>query len=490
MLIKVGAVANFGLAQPLALACFFLITACDKKSANKGGEVVSQSASVGSVPARSNRGNSRADFPELLRLAAQDPSLRKGRYKDLIVAGVPADQAEFVLDSILANVGPGQDRNDLLQAFFFHSSLSLKEGLDFIRVRLDGAESDSAFLGLACRIGLNGNPALLDEISNLGLGLSAREIHGISSGLAIGVDPNFNARVFGLETNSISHSQSDKDRDFNEAFRVLGLLLGHQKPEVACSVYSDFIDNTARSAPFEAWKKLGELAVAFPDLTSSKDLARGIVANMVDQDPELAFDTISKSKTGEISSISSVAFDAWLKKDATTAFAWLENRSSELIPEQSNGCRSSVVKYYLSSGEIDLARKFASAITDQDLLSGVEGKIWEAERGILRKEVGKDPSGTIQSIVSGRSKYGDYWIEEAMGTWISKDFDKAQSWYQDNWNKLPATKSQFLAAAFAKQATGQGDTSTARQWAAYIQDPKTKQRIEAGIAKAEAAKNH
>jgi hypothetical protein len=96
----------------------------------------------------------------------------------------------------------------------------------------------------------------------------------------------------------------------------------------------------------------------------------------------------------------------------------------------------------------------------------------------------------MESIIDGKSKFGDYWLEEAMGTWISKDFDKAQSWYQDNWNKLPAGKSQYLAAAFAKQAASQGDAATARQWAAYIQDPKTKQRIDAGIAKAEAAKNN
>jgi hypothetical protein len=343
---------------------------------------------------------------------------------------------------------------------------------------------------LACRIGLNGNPALLDEIINLGVGLSEREIHGISSGLAIRVDPNFNARVFGFETNLLSQSQDDKNRDFNEAFRVLGSLLEHQKSEVASSVYSDFFDNVARSAPFEVWKRIGELAIVYPDLASSKDLLRGVVTNMVDQDPEVAFDAISKSKTGQVASISTVAFDAWLKKDTTTAFAWLGKRSSELIPEQSDGCRSSVVKHYLSSGEVDIARSFASAITDRDFQSEVEAQIWEAERGLLRKEVGNDPSGTLQSIVSGQSEFDDYWLEEAMGTWISRDFDNAQSWYQDNWKKLPANKSQFLAAAFANQATGQGDTAAARQWAAYIQDPKTKQRIEAGIAKAEAAKNN
>jgi hypothetical protein len=92
----------------------------------------------------------------------------------------------------------------------------------------------------------------------------------------------------------------------------------------------------------------------------------------------------------------------------------------------------------------------------------------------------------LQSIVSGKSNYNDYWLEEAMSTWVAKDFDKAQEWYQKNWNSMPANKSQYLAAAFAKQAIGQGDVATARQWAAHIQDAKTKQRIETGIAEAES----
>jgi hypothetical protein len=141
MLKKARAIVNLRFAQTgisglVALMCFFSCTACDRKSGSKHGELVSPSADVASVRANSNRGSSPADFPELLRLAAQDPALRKSKFKDLIMAGVPADQSEFVFDSILANVGSGQDRNDLLQLFFFHSSSSLKEGLDLIRVQL------------------------------------------------------------------------------------------------------------------------------------------------------------------------------------------------------------------------------------------------------------------------------------------------------------------------------------------------------------------
>jgi non-ribosomal peptide synthetase component F len=92
-------------------------------------------------------------------------------------------------------------------------------------------------------------------------------------------------------------------------------------------------------------------------------------------------------------------------------------------------------------------------------------------------------------MIAGHSRHQDDWIEEAVATWSAKDPAKVQDWYHQNSQKLPAAKSQYFAAAFANQATEQGDTATARQWAGHIQDAKTKQRIEAGIAKAEAAKS-
>jgi thioredoxin-like negative regulator of GroEL len=132
--------------------------------------------------------------------------------------------------------------------------------------------------------------------------------------------------------------------------------------------------------------------------------------------------------------------------------------------------------------------KWVNQITDPKLRKAAESHVWSMERDSLRQEAGKDPAGIMQSIIAGQSKYGDYWLEEAMSTWVAKDSDKAQEWYQKNWNSMPANKSQYLAAAFAKQAASQGDMAAAREWAAHIQDPKTKQRIEAGIAKAEGNK--
>jgi hypothetical protein len=107
------------------------------------------------------------------------------------------------------------------------------------------------------------------------------------------------------------------------------------------------------------------------------------------------------------------------------------------------------------------------------------------EREALRAEAGQNPEKTLLSMISGESKYADYWLEEAVSIWMAKDFDKAQEWQQGNWESIPANKSQYLAAAFAKHAASQGAGESAREWASRIQDAKTKQRIDAGIAEAE-----
>jgi hypothetical protein len=175
----------------------------------------------------------------------------------------------------------------------------------------------------------------------------------------------------------------------------------------------------------------------------------------------------------------------WMRVDASEPVNWMKEESARMTAVQRDKAYSGIVTYSVSQGELDTARKWADLIVDLEQRKKVDGRIWAAERDKLRMEIGKDPVNTVQSIISGQSKYGDYWLEEAMGTWMAKDLNAAQKWYQQNWNTLPAGKSQFVAAAFANQAVQQGDIATAKHWAVYIQDAKTKQRIEAGITKAE-----
>lgn len=229
-----------------------------------------------------------------------------------------------------------------------------------------------------------------------------------------------------------------------------------------------------------------------PDLSPEikKEIAEKCLLLMVSRNSGDAMNqalTIYKDKSYGVSASSiGLLIREYLNIDYNAGQAWIAANASGLDQESNDAVSRSLVDYSLKRKELSEARKWLDKIVNSNDRAAAEGRIWTQERDNLRTEVKSNPTQTLQAILSGQSNYGDYWIEEAMSTWISKDFDKAQSWYQENWNKLPANKSQFLAAAFANQATGQGDTATARQWAAYIQDPKTKQRIEAGIEKTEA----
>ena len=178
------------------------------------------------------------------------------------------------------------------------------------------------------------------------------------------------------------------------------------------------------------------------------------------------------------------AFLELAKRDSVALAEWkLQNLNDPAILAS---YYTAVSEFNLNKGSIEDARKAAAEISDPSQKEKIEGVIWEKERSLLNKDVNSNPAGTVQSIVSGQSKYADYWLEEAMGTWVAKDFAKAQEWYETNWNSLPVGKSQYVAAAFANQAASQGDITAARQWADLIQDAKTKQRIVAAIAKMEA----
>lgn len=234
----------------------------------------------------------------------------------------------------------------------------------------------------------------------------------------------------------------------------------------------------AAIAPFDCWDYISKKGL---DLHSRE--AAEIVRQMVHASGRSTAERILSSPQSAEFLNQSILL--WMKVDASEPIKWIQAESASMTDVQRDKAYEGVVSYAISQGELDAARKWTESIVDRDQRKKVEGRIWAFERDSLRKEVGKDPAGTVQSIIFGQSKYGDYWLEEAVGTWVAKDFDKAQDWYQQNWNSLPTGKSQYVAAAFATQAIKQGDTATARQWAAHIQDAKTKQRIEDGIAKAE-----
>lgn len=250
----------------------------------------------------------------------------------------------------------------------------------------------------------------------------------------------------------------------------------------------DLLTKCSKNAPFEMWNMITGYATKIGE-DGIESVRRTCIAAMARQNGSLALGKALELQTGASRvELLQAGMTAYIATNSAGAADWLKKNGSHLTPIESDSIETAFIQSSLGIGDLEAAKLMLQQIGDPVLLDKAKGFVWTAERDTLHKEAGKDPARTLESIVSGQSKYADYWLEEAMETWMAKDFDKAQGWYQENWKTLPANKAQYVAAAFAKQAASQGDTATARQWSAYIQDAKTKQRIDEGIAKAEAGK--
>jgi len=245
------------------------------------------------------------------------------------------------------------------------------------------------------------------------------------------------------------------------------------------SATGKFLGEIARLIPFESWNEYSLRADKL-----DPEIGKQIAAAMVAEDPARAVTIVAK---GGGESVLASAVYAWGRLDRSKALEWFEQARSGLGNQEYTGAVKGISRLLADEGSFDKAKELANTIGDQVVQRAFHDKIWGWERDALRGEVGKNPMATLDALVGGKPPHDEYWIEEAMRTWMAKDFNKAQEWYQQNWKSLPATKSQYVAAAFAGQAVKQGDVATARQWATYIQNPKTKQRIETGIANAEGS---
>ncbi|QTN32414.1 hypothetical protein HZ994_08755 [Akkermansiaceae bacterium] len=370
------------------------------------------------------------------------------------------DGAEAAMGLVTASFGPGDFRDILLMDVFSSKTTSIGDLLALRSKLTETSELASASAGISCAI------ARMDDLKDLNCimkVLDADSLPILLNGLGM--------RIQALVT---------KGED------VSGELDGALQIAKACDsalggeghMVSDLLLKVAEDAPFEVWAILNSDESKTEDSRMLVDVA-GLMAKV---DPARAMSIVIDSRKPE--GIERV-FVRWLQFDPKAAELWYQIHLKEFSQPTKDELVSGFAKVSIRTKNLEDARKWAESIVDASARKQIEGEIWTAERDTLRKEASTDPAGTVQAIVSGESNYADYWLEEAMVTWVSKDFNKAQEWYQENWKSLPAEKSQYVAAAFATQAMGQGDTATARQWASYIRNTKTKQRIEAAIAKAE-----
>jgi hypothetical protein len=247
------------------------------------------------------------------------------------------------------------------------------------------------------------------------------------------------------------------------------------------------ISGLAASYPFEIFNFFADTDGFYSGDTMVKPSS--LIKSMISKDADRALTILvgtesSFSATVEQGSLIREAFNQWVKFDELAAVSWFKASAGGISQSATDNINASLSRSRIASGSLSEAKSIQTLIQDPVVAREVEGWIWGKEREQLRNEVSGKPSETVQAIIDGSSKFDSYWLEEAVHTWVSKDFDAAHAWYEKNWDSLPKEKAQYVAAGFATQAIGQGDVDTARQWAAMIQDAKTKARIEANIAKA------
>lgn len=348
--------------------------------------------------------------------------------------------------------GPGKRRCELI-AMVFRSAKDLNMAGPIYKSLEFGDELNAACEGIGWQLSLSETPDKVDLVKFSFLG------DRLDTMLA-----TFAERFVIQHLNSNSEEVSTV---FGDAF---DLPLSKESARITLLKLYEFV-------PFDSWDKLsgGEIKL-------SGEERQRVLARMFSMDSAKAMEKIVSSNVEEADIAG--GFRQWLAMDAAKPIDWLQNNHANLTASQKDHAMQGIAEYSATQGDCDVAWQWVGQIADPELKKRAESKVWSMERDIVRREISKNPEVVMQSMIAGDSRHQDYWIAEAMGTWVAKDPAKAGEWYQSNWTLLPANKSQYVAAAYANEALKRGDATTASQWAAYIQDPKTKQRIQDEINKA------
>jgi len=399
-------------------------------------------------------------------LDAQEKRNQCGELLRKLVPLIGTERAIQLLDDV---IGPGFDRDVLVGHAFEWSNETTAESMKILR-ELSGTSFNQGYAGLATRLIKDGNTE--DLRSLLGSDEPSPSWESIKVSMSVGL---------------ANLSDPDESR---QLFDSLTGLLKSLPESIQPDYLSSLVSAGARRHAFAAWdiiialKQGGGLS---PQIERAiKESESNLVATMVHQNPKLALERLRNGGEDE-ANLLSVAIGKWLGTSEAAALRWLDSEGGSMNRIQKDYVGVALSSHLATQGDFVKGWERIEAIVDPDLRKKAEGRVWGAERELVRKNVNQNPEAAIQSLVSGQPAHAAYWIEEAMMTWISKEPENAEKWYEKNWNSLPPEKSQYVAAAYAKEALRLGDTATARQWTNLIQDPKTRDRIVESIDKAGAA---
>jgi len=283
----------------------------------------------------------------------------------------------------------------------------------------------------------------------------------------------------GLALYSYGHPGSEVEnasliKDIFKVFDSMNFQAQESKNQSMNYLYSSL----AVRYPFEVWNEYIQI-----DGSKNSELLNSLTTKMA------SFD-IAKTATLLIASPDyinpNILIDHWGRNDSQSFKIWSEKniKENKLSQEVISSAKSKLIELEFNQSNVRESWAKLKTITDPKARENLEKRLWSKERNMVQNSVKAEPQKALEELVSGTSVHDSYWIEEAMDVWMQKDFDKAEKWYGDNWKSLPAEKAQYAAAAFAKNAIKAGDVDAAAQWLPYIQDPKTKARIQADVDKA------
>ncbi|WP_353567929.1 hypothetical protein [Haloferula sargassicola] len=367
--------------------------------------------------------------------------------------------ASEVIDLISGHLGDGGER-DLLLPLIFAESTETEEKLISV---VSGLTPDSASVAV---IGLI--PRILDKERSSEL-----------MGQLLSENPE--QKILDTLTHSLRVELSNASANADRLHEFAKLFEG-MEGDAKMKFFESLSEAASKASPKEFWSLLDNKSGSEnydPEWVEQARIKISIQLRLNDPRDAAKFLIGNDAPDREIAH----AIAAWEAMSPQTFQNWLADNPVDSI-EGKAGIIAGMAIRAVDSGDLKAAKDYMGEIDAPDLRDELNGRLWKLEQTLVQKEVSRDPEATVSDLASGRSSFEGFWLEEAMGSWVAMDFVSATEWYEKKWDSLPPEKAQFVAAAFAKQSAEQGDLETARQWAEFIQDPKTKERIDVEIANA------
>lgn len=131
-----------------------------------------------------------------------------------------------------------------------------------------------------------------------------------------------------------------------------------------------------------------------------------------------------------------------------------------------------------------------SAFTKWDLLKrhadSPEGLGEGVKRNLIQGMIFNDPQKAMGEILSASGAGQSGHVDVAIRAWMGADSGGLMEWYSGNVAHLGSQQQAYVVSAFANTALSASDFDNARKWAAQIQDPETKAKLNQVIADKEA----